>query len=140
MAESNAFILDSYALIGYLEDEPFAEWLQNILLSARKKQCRLYLHAIQLGEVYYITLREQGKQIADLAYARIKDFPISLIETIDETQLLTAASIKADYPVSYADAFAAATAKIFNGTLLTGDPEFKPLEKNGIIKIKWLNT
>ena len=30
------------------------------------------MHAIQLGEVYYILLREQGKAIADLAYARIR--------------------------------------------------------------------
>jgi len=136
----DTFVLDSYALIGYLEDEPFAQWFQQILLSARKKQCKLYLHAIQLGEVYYIILREQGKQIADLAYARIKDFPISLIETIDENLLLSAASIKASFPLSYADAFAAALAKIHDAVLLTGDPEFKILETKGIIKIKWLNN
>lgn len=34
------------------------------------------------------------------------------------------------------DAFAAALAKIRNSELLTGDPEFKPLEKE--IKINWL--
>lgn len=140
MPKHDTFVLDSYALIGYLEDEPFAQWFQQILLSARKKQCKLYLHAIQLGEVYYIILREQGKQIADLAYARIKDFPISLIETIDENLLLSAASIKASFPLSYADAFAAALAKIHDAVLLTGDPEFKILETKGIIKIKWLNN
>jgi predicted nucleic acid-binding protein len=115
------------------------EWIQQLLLSARRKQCRLNLHALQLGEVYYITLREQGKQTADLAYARIKDFPLTFIETIDEELLLSAASIKATFPVSYADAFAAATAQIYNATLLTGDPEFKPLETKGIVKVEWLN-
>jgi hypothetical protein len=29
-----------------------------------------------LGEVYYITLREQGQNVAELAYARIKAFPL----------------------------------------------------------------
>jgi hypothetical protein len=38
--------------------------------------------------------------------------------------------------MSYADAFAAAAAKFKNAELVTGDPEFKPLEKE--IKINWL--
>ena len=140
MAKSGVYVLDSYALIGYLEDESFAEFIQNLLLSAKKNQCKLFLHAIQLGEVYYITLREQGKQIADLAYARIRDFPVSLIDTINEDLLLSAASIKASFPLSYADAFAAATAHIYNAVLLTGDPEFKTLETDGIIEVKWLKS
>ena len=132
-------MLDSYALIGYLEDEPFAEWLQQLLLSARNGRCRLYVHAIQLGEVYYITLREQGKKIADLAYARIKAFPITVIDHIDEKLLLSAASLKATFQVSYADAFAAALAGIYDAVLLTGDPEFEALEEKGLLSIKWLN-
>lgn len=140
MPKADNFVLDSYALIGYLEGEPFADWLQELLLSARDGKCRLYLHVIQLGEVYYITLREQGKQTADLAYARIKNFPLTLIDIIDEKLLLSAASIKATFSVSYADAFAAAVAEIYDAVLLTGDPEFKALEKEGIITIKWLNT
>jgi predicted nucleic acid-binding protein len=44
------------------------------------------------------------------------------------------------YPIPYADAFAAAAAKIYNAILLTGDPEFKALENKGIIKVKWLNS
>lgn len=132
-------MLDSYALIGYLEDEPFAEWLQQLLLSARSGRCRLYIHAIQLGEVYYITLREQGKNIADLAYARIKAFPITVIDHIDEKLLLSAASLKATFPISYADAFAAALAGIYDAVLLTGDPEFEALEEKGLLSIKWLN-
>lgn len=140
MTKSDIYVLDSYALIGYLENEVFAELIQDLLLSARENQCKLFLHAIQLGEVYYITLREQGKQIADLAYARIKDFPVSLIDTINEDLLLSAASIKASFPLSYADAFAAATAQIHNAVLLTGDPEFKTLEANEIIQVRWLNS
>ena len=139
MPQIDNYVLDSYALIGYLEDEPFAEWLQQLLLSARHGRCRLYVHAIQLGEVYYITLREQGKTIADLAYARIKAFPVVVIDPIDEKLLLSAASLKAKFSVSYADAFAAALAGIYDAVLLTGDPEFEALEKKGLLSIKWLN-
>jgi predicted nucleic acid-binding protein len=135
---SARFVLDSYALLGYLENEPFASRIEKYLKQAKKAEVSLYLHAIHLGEVYYIILREQGKDQADLAYARIKAFPLKLIDTIDEELLLTAATLKAYYPVSYADSFAAALAKIHNCTLLTVDIEFKTLEKEKIVSIKWL--
>jgi predicted nucleic acid-binding protein len=134
------FVLDSYALIGYLENEPFAGRIQKYLKQARKAETSLYLHSIHLGEVYYITLREQGQNAADLAYARIKAFPLTFIDKIDEELLLKAASLKAGYPISYVDSFAAALAKIHNCALLTGDPELKVLEKESIISIDWLTA
>ncbi len=94
------FVLDSYALIGYLENEPFAGRIEKYLNQARKADVSLYLHAIHLGEVYYITLREQGQNSADLAYARIKAFPLTFINTIDEELLITAATLKANYPIA----------------------------------------
>ena len=131
-------VLDSYALIGYLENEPFAGRIEKYLKQARRAEASLYLHAIHLGEVYYIMLREQGQNAADLAYARIKAFPLTFIDKIDEELLLKAASLKAGYPISHADSFAAALAKIHNCALLTGDPELKVLEIESIISIVWL--
>jgi len=132
------YVLDSYALIGYLENEHFADRIEQLLKQAKKGEASLYLHALHLGEVYYITLREQGTHLADLAYSRIKAFPLTFIDQIDEELLLTAASLKANFPISYADSFAAALAKIKNCTLLSGDPELKTLENEKIIVIKWL--
>lgn len=138
MQEANRFVLDSYALIGYLENESFSEKIQGLLSKAKKEDYRLYLHMLHLGEVYYITLREQGRNLAELAYARIKALPVELINYIDEELLLAAATLKANYPISYADSFAAALAMIKKCSLLTGDPEFELLEKQGIITIEWL--
>ena len=138
MQEPNSFVFDSYALIGYLENESFSDRIQHILTQAKKRVFRLYIHAIHIGEVYYITLREQGRSLANLAYARIKALPIKTIDRIDEELLLTAAGLKAKHPISYADSFAAALAMIKNCPLLTGDPEFTSLEKQGIIRIEWL--
>ena len=134
------YVLDSYALIGYLENEHFADRIERLLKQARKGEAILYLHALHLGEVYYITLRERGSNLADLAYSRIKAFPLNFIDHIDEELLLTAASLKANYPISYADSFAAALAKIKNGVLLSGDPELKLLETEKVIKIEWLKS
>lgn len=138
MPERNGIVLDSFALIGYLENEMFSSRVETLLKQARDGKSLIYLHAIHLGEVYYITLREQGQVLADLAYARIRAFPLNYIDIIDEELLRTAATLKAKYPISYADAFAAAMAVMNNAFLLTGDPEFQALEKKENISIEWL--
>ncbi len=43
---------------------------------------------------------------------------------------------KAQYPISFADAFATATAIRMDAELLTGDPEFRRVEQ--LVKIRWL--
>jgi ribonuclease VapC len=136
---ANRYVFDSYALIGYLENEPFAGRIETILKKAKKKAAQAYLHAIHLGEVYYIVLREQGQALADLAYTRVRAFPFIYVDIIDEELLLTAATLKANYPVSYADAFAAAMAVNLNCNLVTGDPEYKILESNKILTLEWLS-
>jgi len=138
LARRNYFVLDSFALIGYLENERFAQEIENVLIQAKRGQVKLFLHFIHLGEIYYITLRERGQELADLVYLRIKSLPIELVERISEKLLLTSAALKASYPISYADSFAASLAIINDASLLTGDREFQVLEKKGVIKVKWL--
>jgi len=138
LAAINSYVLDSFALIGFLENEKFASRVERLLKQARKGKTVVYLHALHLGEVYYITLREQSQNIADLAYARIKSFPVRYIDIIDDELLRNAGWLKANYPISYADAFAAAMAIIHKASLLTGDSEFKKLEKEKAISIEWL--
>ena len=138
MAGINSYVLDSFALIGFLENEKFASRVESLLKQARKGKTVVYLHALHLGEVYYITLREQSQNMADLACARIKSFPVRYIDIIDDELLRNAGWLKANYPISYADAFAASLAITRNSSLLTGDPEFKKLEKKESVSIEWL--
>ena len=138
MEKRNNFVLDSYALIGYLENESFSDMLQHTFTQAKNGTFILYCHSIHIGEVYYITYREQNRRMADLVYLRIKSLPIRIVDRVNEELLLTAAGLKAEYPISYADAFAAGLAMINNCPLVTGDPEFKLLEKKGILSIEWL--
>lgn len=53
--------------------------------------------------------------------------------------MLSAARLKARYAISYADAFVVVVAQEQQAILLTGDPEFKPLEVDGILKVEWLS-
>jgi predicted nucleic acid-binding protein len=60
------------------------------------------------------------------------------IQTRPQSIPLQAAIFKAKQRISYADAFAAALAKLRRAELVTGDAEFKVLEKE--IRISWLKN
>jgi predicted nucleic acid-binding protein len=86
--------------------------------------------------VAYITERERGLEKVHEVLATIRSLPIVLLPA-DEKVVLAAAHIKANHRLAYADAFAAATAKLWQGRLLTGDPEFDSLN-DGEITVEWL--
>jgi predicted nucleic acid-binding protein len=76
---------------------------------------------INLGEVYYVTRRAGGD---DLARSVIDDLRrITAPDEASSARVLEAAAIKAEHPMAYADAFAVATARAHGASLLTGDPE-----------------
>jgi uncharacterized protein len=63
-----------------------------------------------------------------------------MVEThyeVTEERNLAAAWLKAKYPISYADAFAASLAQEVGASLVTGDPEFKTIKQNH--SLVWLN-
>jgi predicted nucleic acid-binding protein len=93
------------------------------------------LSIINWGEIYYITMREQGRDIAEQIVDLLDNYPLRLIEA-ERSLTLAAARFKGKYRIAYADCFAAALAAQCKAVLLTGDPEFKPLEKE--IQISWL--
>jgi predicted nucleic acid-binding protein len=136
-AKSFAFVLDSYAVLAYLEDEASGARIKELLEDANKEKCSLSMSIINLGEVLYITEREQGLFQAQRVLAAIDQLPLQIMPA-PRTAVLAAAHIKAFYPISYADSFAAAAAQQLNCVLLTGDPEFRKIEQSGLIKIEWL--
>lgn len=129
------YVLDSYAIFVYLEGEKGADKVASILSSSLNGKTEVFMSVVNWGEVYYIVLREQGKQAAELYLKTIDRYPIEIIDA-DKEITLEAAKIKSSNKLSFADAFAAGLAKLKKATLVTGDKEFKSLEKN--IKIEWL--
>lgn len=122
------YILDSYAVLAYLAGEPGEERVKGILNDAALDQCEIAMSIINLGEVLYITERERSLAQAQRALAMIDQLPIEIAEASRES-VLSAAHIKAQFPVAYADAFAIALAEKRAGTILTGDPEFDAVGK-----------
>ena len=135
MAEPTAFVLDSFALLAYLQDEAAAARIEKLLDNAGKEKCRLFLSMINLGELLYITERRGGVVKAQDALALIRQLPIEIVP-VDEQVIFAAAHIKANHAISYADCFAVAAAVQENATIVTGDPEFQSVE--GIVKVEWL--
>ena len=61
MADLPAFILDSFALLAYLQDEPAAPRIETLLENAKKEKCLLMISIINLGEILYITERKRRR-------------------------------------------------------------------------------
>jgi uncharacterized protein len=137
MSESEAFVLDSFALLAYLQDEPDASRIEKLLESAGKEKCRLLLSLITLGEILYITERRGGLVKAQDALALIQQLPIEVLPA-DEQTVFTAAHIKANHPLSYADAYVVAIGIQENATVITADPEFHVVEE--LVRVEWLQA
>jgi predicted nucleic acid-binding protein len=80
-------------------------------------------------EVYYITLREHDQALADLRQALLKRSGAEILWNFDEPLVLQAASLKARYPLSFADAIIVANARRHDAVLLHKDPEFDALSE-----------
>jgi ribonuclease VapC len=130
-----AKVLDSFALIAYFRDEPGAEAMENLLVTAGKKDSPLHITDVNYAEVKYSIVRKDGAAAWEEAAKVLEGLPIDFHST-SRALADIAADLKARFKISLADAFAAALAKGKNAELVTGDPEFKPLEKE--IKINWL--
>ena len=128
-------VLDNYAVLAYINEEAVADKVEEYLNLGRSGKAEIYMNVVNLGEVYYIISKRSGTGMANLAVALIRREPLKLV-VADERLALIAGRIKAFHRLSYADAFAVATAIDLDATLLTGDSEFKSVEDK--VRVEWL--
>lgn len=128
-------VLDSWALLCYLEEEAGYEKIIHLFEKATELSEPLLMSVINWGEVYYQVARRYGEPQAREIERMIQSFPIAVIDA-DRELTREAARLKAGKPLAYADCFAAALAKIKKAELYTGDPEFKAVEKE--VEVIWL--
>lgn len=128
-------VLDAFALLAFLFDEEGAQEVQELIYKADAGKTILLISTVNLGEVWYCITRKNSAQVADQV---LQNLLSSGIEVVDVDWELTrqAAFFKAKGNISYADAFAAALAKLRNCPVVTGDKEFKQLARE--ITIEWL--
>jgi len=130
------YVIDSYAMIAYFEDEPGADRVAQILRQLVQGKAKGYMSVVNWGEVYYNTMREEGVAEAEKVILQLDKFPIQMVEANRELTY-EAAKLKGKYRIAYADCFAVALSVKLNASLVTGDPEFKKLKER--ISIQWIN-
>ena len=130
-------VVDAWALLAFLRGEGQAgRSMRRYLKRARAGNLRLVLNLINLGEAYYRIAQLRGLDEAAEALELIRELPLELYP-VRERLVLEAARLKAAHPLSYADAFAVATARHELGPVITGDPKILDLPK-GIVAVRRL--
>ena len=133
----SAFVLDSFALLAYLEGKAGMPRVRSLLEGATAQRHIVYLSLINLGEALHITERERGLVEARRTLGAVDQLPLHVIP-VSRSTALAAAHVKARYPIAYADAFAVVAAQEHGAVVMTGDPEFEPLVEDGVVAVEWL--
>ena len=125
-------VLDSFALLAYLKMEGKYKKVKDLLASDEV----LFINDINIGEAFYVLAKERGFERADyFVNTVLPNLPIKLVpNTLQD--VIEAARIKATHSISYADCFVVATALKKDAAIVTGDPEFKKVQKT--VEIEWM--
>jgi ribonuclease VapC len=123
----NALVLDGWAIIAYLENQPGGERVEELLIENRKSDSDLLMSVVNAGEVWYSLARGYSPAVADEKIAELLDLGIEFVDA-DWPTSMQAGVFKARGNIAYADCFAAALAKMRKADLVTGNPEFKQVE------------
>ena len=122
-----ATVLDGYALLAFLRGEDGDSKVRQLLEKTSEGDQPPHMTEVSYTEVKHSIVRNEGRE----RWAQVAaDLPALPLEFHPITRPLAdiAADLKVQYNMSLADAFAAALAKEKKAELVTGDPEFKPLE------------
>lgn len=135
MRKAKAIVLDSWAVVAYMEGENSGDRVAKIMADAHENKIPLKMSIINVGEVWYSFAKQATESEADHAISELQELGIEFIDA-DWNLTRIAAAYKSKNKMSYADCFAAALAKNEKADLVTGDKEFKQIERE--LKIHWL--
>ena len=128
-------VLDSWAILEWIGGrKPADTHVVALLTEGEGGRCRLLMSAINVGEVYYFLRKDHRPVLADSWRESSGTLPVT-IEVPSIADIWHAASLKGPFPISYADAFAAALSQKYNCPLVTGDPEFRSVDR---LELDWI--
>src|SRR5208283_6034490 len=114
--------------------QPATDAVDNLLNESEAGVTRLFMSAINVGEVYYFVRKYHGETLAESWRQSSGTLPITIeVPTADD--IWDAALLKGQFPIAYADAFAAALAQKYRCPLLTGDPDFRSVPD---LELDWI--
>ncbi len=128
-------VLDSWAILEWMSGrQPACDFIAKLLAEAAEGQARLFISAINVGEVYCVLCKNQSDDLAESWRESSRTLPVT-IEVPATDDIWRAASLKGRYPISYADAFAVALAQKHDCPLVTGDAEFRRVDR---LELDWI--
>jgi predicted nucleic acid-binding protein len=130
-----SYVLDASAIIALVLDQPGAQRVDELL---RDASLVLAMSAINLGEVYAVILRRKGRALAQQTIQAALDQPNLAIDFPSWEAIRSAAELKVQTGLAFADSFAATLARERHAILVTGDREFADLERRGIVNLELL--
>lgn len=130
-------VLDSWAILEWMSGrQPASGHVGRLLAEAEDGQTRLLMSAINVGEVYYFLRKHHSESLAVTWRESSRALPATIeVPTFDD--IWSAATLKARFPIAYADGFAAALAQKYNCPLVTGDPEFRRVDQ---LELDWIGA
>jgi predicted nucleic acid-binding protein len=118
------YILDSSALITFLEDRTGARVIEELLEKAASGQRVLQMSVVNWGEMYSAISRVAGREAATRKMEELEQLPIELVDA-DSTVTWSAAEWSAQHKLPYLSCIGAATAKAQKATFVTAEKEFE---------------
>jgi predicted nucleic acid-binding protein len=123
----SAYVLDTSALLAYIENEEGTLEIDALLQQALDGETVLYISIVSCIELFYISWQEQGQAIAIERLKLLDDLPVSQ-EPVDNSLTQIIGKIKATRVMSFADCCIAGLAKFKQATLVHKDPEYEQIE------------
>jgi predicted nucleic acid-binding protein len=130
-------VLDSWAILEWMSGrEPAGAVVGNLLADGEKGRIKLWMSAINVGEVYYFLRKHQSSALAESWRHSSPTLPVT-IEVPGMDEIWSAALLKGRFAISYADGFAAALAQKYGCPLVTGDPELRRVDR---LQMHWIGA
>jgi PIN domain nuclease of toxin-antitoxin system len=123
-----AYVMDASALIRYLDNEPGADRVDEIVGECLADRAHSFISAIQWGEIAGNIRKRFGALLELKAMNRLLATDIEIVPATGD-QAIRAAHLKVDRKISYADAFALDLAmQSTEHVLVTADFGFKVVD------------
>jgi predicted nucleic acid-binding protein len=128
------YVLDSSAILRYLDDEAGAARVAEIIKSHLAGRCGAIVSALHWGEVAGITCKAHGKQAMELVLSRLSAFGLQIVAA-DGDRAVRASLIKVKRYLPYVDAFGIELAgDSGDHVFVTADFDFKPASRDVAIE------
>lgn len=131
-------MLDSWAVMAWLKGQnPASDQVRALFSACRRQEVKLLINILNVGEIFYLSAKSKNTRYGERVISGLRS-RVAVVSANDDL-VMYAATLKARYAISYADAFAAATAITHRSSLVTGDRELRTLaDHHKALKLLWL--